>query len=82
MNIIKAASYRSKLRIFLFWSEESETHYEAKPRSTEGHGRAKGTGQITEDKNAPGVKAVVEQLNRRFRDFQAKKHVDMDVSLA
>ena len=29
-------------------------------------------------KNAPGVKTVVEQLNRRFRDFQAKEHVDME----
>ena len=38
----------------------------------------KGTGKITENKNAPGVKAVVEQLNRRFRDFQAKEHVGME----
>ena len=38
----------------------------------------KGTGKITENKNAPGVKAVVEQLNRRFRDFQAEEHVCME----
>ena len=33
----------------------------------------KGTGKITENKNAPGVKAVVKQLNKRFRDFQTEK---------
>ena len=38
----------------------------------------KGSGKITEDKNAPGVKAVVAQLNRRFRDFQAEEHVGME----
>ena len=38
----------------------------------------KGAGKITEDKNARDVKAVVEQLNRRFRDFQAKEHVGME----
>ena len=38
----------------------------------------KGSGKITEDKNAPGVKAVVAQLNKRFRDFQAEEHVGME----
>ena len=38
----------------------------------------KGSSKITEDKNAPGFKAVVEQLNKRFRDFQAEEHVGMD----
>ncbi len=38
----------------------------------------KGAGKITEDNNAPGVKAVVEQLKKRFRDFQAKEHVGME----
>ena len=33
----------------------------------------KGTGKIAENKNAPGVKAVVKQLNKRFRDFQSEK---------
>ena len=37
-----------------------------------------GAGRITEDKNAPGAKAVVEQLNKRFRDFQAEEHVGME----
>ena len=37
----------------------------------------RGAGKITENKNAPGVKAVVKQLNRRFRDFQAEEHVGM-----
>ena len=38
----------------------------------------KGSGRIIEDKNAPGVKAVVEQLNKRFRDFQAIERVGME----
>ena len=38
----------------------------------------KGAGKITESKNAPGVKAVVKQLNKRFRDFQAQEHVGME----
>ena len=38
----------------------------------------KGTGRIIEDKNAPGVKAVVEQLNKRFRDFDAREHVGFE----
>ena len=37
----------------------------------------KGAGKITESKNAPGVKAVVKQLKRRFRDLEAEEHVDM-----
>ena len=36
-----------------------------------------GAGKITESKNAPGVKAVVKQLKRRFRDLEAEEHVDM-----
>ena len=36
-----------------------------------------GAGKITESKNAPGVKAVVKQLKRRFRDLEAQEHVDM-----
>ncbi|MCK4462624.1 MAG: N-6 DNA methylase, partial [candidate division Zixibacteria bacterium] len=38
----------------------------------------KGAGKITEDKNAPGVKAVVKQIKKRFHDFQAEKHVGME----
>ena len=38
----------------------------------------KNAGRITEDKNASGVKAVVEQLRKRFRDFQAKERVGME----
>ena len=38
----------------------------------------KGTGKITENKNAPGVKAVITQLKRRFRDLQAEEHVGME----
>ena len=38
----------------------------------------KGAGKITESKNAPGVKAVVNQLKRRFRDLQAQEHVGME----
>ena len=34
-----------------------------------------GAGKITEDKNAPGVKAVVSQIMGRFRDFQAEEHI-------
>ena len=35
----------------------------------------KGSNKITENKNAPGVKAVVRQLKTRFRDFEAKERV-------
>ena len=38
----------------------------------------KGTGKITEHKNAPGVKAVVKQLNKRFRDFQTEENVGVE----
>ncbi len=38
----------------------------------------KGAGKITENENAPGAKAVVKQLKKRFRDFEAKEHVGMD----
>ena len=38
----------------------------------------KGAGKITENKNAPGVKAVVKQLKKRFQDFEAKEHVGME----
>ena len=38
----------------------------------------KGTGKITENRDAPGVKAVVEQLEKRFRDFEANEHVGME----
>ena len=35
----------------------------------------KGAGKITENKNAPGVKAVVKQIKKRFQDLQAEEHV-------
>ncbi len=38
----------------------------------------KGSGKITEDKNAPGVKAVVKQIKKRFHDLQAEEHVGME----
>ena len=38
----------------------------------------KGAGKITENRNAPGVKAVVKQIGKRFRDFQAAEHVGME----
>ena len=38
----------------------------------------KGAGKITNNKNAPGAKAVVEQLNKRFRDFQTEENVGME----
>ncbi|MCH8247871.1 MAG: DUF1501 domain-containing protein, partial [Bacteroidetes bacterium] len=38
----------------------------------------KGTGKITENKNAPGVKAVVQQIKKRFQDFQAEEKVGME----
>jgi len=38
----------------------------------------KGAGQLTQEKNAPGVKAVVQQIEQRFRDLQAKEHVGME----
>ena len=38
----------------------------------------KGANKITENKNAPGVKAVVKQLKTRFRDFEAKERVGME----
>ena len=38
----------------------------------------KGAGKITQNKNAPGAKSVVEQLTKRFRDFQTEENVDME----
>ncbi|MCX7014771.1 MAG: N-6 DNA methylase [Candidatus Sumerlaeota bacterium] len=38
----------------------------------------KGAGKITENKNAPGAKAVVEQIQKRFQDLYAKEHVGME----
>jgi hypothetical protein len=38
----------------------------------------KGTGKITENKEAPGVKAVVKQIKQRFKDLQAEEHVGME----
>ena len=38
----------------------------------------KGPGKITENKNASGVKAVVKQVKKRFRDLQEEEHVDME----
>ena len=36
----------------------------------------KGSGRLTEDRNAPGVKAVVKQIRTRFKNFQAREHVE------
>ena len=33
----------------------------------------KGAGKITKDKNAPGTQAVIKQLKKRFRDFEAQR---------
>ena len=38
----------------------------------------KGAGKITEDRNAPGVKAVVKQIKKRFRDLEREENVGMD----
>ena len=38
----------------------------------------KGAGKLTENRNAPGVKAVVKQIGKRFRDFQAVERVGME----
>jgi hypothetical protein len=38
----------------------------------------KGAGKITENKNATGVKAVVQQIQKRFHDLQAEEHVGME----
>ncbi|HDR06557.1 MAG TPA: SAM-dependent DNA methyltransferase, partial [Candidatus Coatesbacteria bacterium] len=38
----------------------------------------KGPGKITENKDAPGVKAVVKQVKGRFKDLQVKEHVGME----
>jgi hypothetical protein len=38
----------------------------------------KGAGKITANKNAPGVKAVVKQIEKRFWDLQAIEHVGME----
>ena len=40
----------------------------------------KSAGKITDNKNAPGAKAVVEQLNKRFRDFQTEENVGLGAS--
>ena len=36
----------------------------------------KGASKITEDKNAPGVKAVVKQIKKRFHDLQAEENIE------
>ncbi len=38
----------------------------------------KGAGRLTEDRNAPGVKAVVKQIRQRFQDLQTAEHVGME----
>ena len=38
----------------------------------------KGPASLSEDKNAPSVKAVVEQIKRRFQDLQAEEHVGLE----
>ena len=38
----------------------------------------KGTGKITENRNTPGVEAVVKQLEKRFLDFEANEHVGIE----
>ena len=38
----------------------------------------KGASKLTENRNAPGVKAVVKQIGKRFRDFQAVERVGME----
>ena len=38
----------------------------------------KGAGRLTQEKTGPGVKAVVEQIEQRFKDLQAKEHVGME----
>lgn len=38
----------------------------------------KGAGKITEDASAPGTKAVVEQIKKRFKDFQVKEKIEPD----
>jgi len=38
----------------------------------------KGAGKITENKNAPGVKAVVKQITKRFKDLQSVEHVGIE----
>ncbi|MFH0765931.1 MAG: N-6 DNA methylase [Calditrichota bacterium] len=39
---------------------------------------AKGAGRITRSRNAPGFKAVVNQVSGRFRDLQAEEHVSLE----
>ncbi|HUT02656.1 MAG TPA: N-6 DNA methylase [bacterium] len=38
----------------------------------------KGAGKLSEDPNAPGVKAVVTQIQKRFTDLQRVEHVGME----
>lgn len=38
----------------------------------------KGSGRIAEDKNAPGTRAVVKQIEQRFRDLQSEEQVGME----
>jgi len=38
----------------------------------------KGAGKLSEDPNAPGVKAVVAQIQKRFTDLQRVEHVGME----
>lgn len=37
-----------------------------------------GSGQITEDRQAPGTKAAIQQLRKRFEDFQSEADVPME----
>ncbi|MCH9032042.1 MAG: N-6 DNA methylase, partial [candidate division Zixibacteria bacterium] len=36
----------------------------------------KGAGKITENKNSPGVKAVVKQIKKRFEDFKTEENIE------
>lgn len=38
----------------------------------------KGSGKITENRNAPGVKAVVTQIKKRFVDFHSEKKIELE----
>jgi len=38
----------------------------------------KGSGKITENRNAPGVKAVVTQIKKRFFDFHSEKKIELE----
>lgn len=38
----------------------------------------KGAGKITENPHAPGTKAVIKQIQRRFKDFQNEENIEPD----